>query len=150
MYQVGFELFEWLYINLTRDSYPVVWWKFYNSPNASKWGNILPLVEPILALPLSNGTVEQCFFQTKLVKTNQRTALGVDNCLREKLERPALKDWNLAIAVRLWWSDKNRRTSVDTSTRKPRSLGMSKAEDQEDDVHFTCSDWEHWLDTSDI
>ncbi len=72
------------YINLCKDPYLVVWWKLFNAPDSKKWKNILSLVELIFVLPLSNGSVEQCFSQMKIIKTNRRTALGedrLDDCL---------------------------------------------------------------------
>ena len=134
------------YINLTKDSYRIVWWKLFNSPDAKKW---LALVELIFVLPLSNGAVEQSFSQLKLVKTNRRTALGedtLDDCLRIKLEGPPLEDWDPTTAVGLWWSDKNRR--VDSKGRSSRSASAAAASDadaQED--QFTCSDWENWFES---
>ena len=66
------------YINLVQDPYRVVWWKLSNSPDATKWTNILTLVELTFCIPLSNGHVERCFSQLKLTKTNRRVSLGED------------------------------------------------------------------------
>ena len=83
------------YINLVQNSYQVVWWKIFNSPDARKWSNILALVELLFTIPISNGRVERCFSQLKLTKTNKRSCLGedqLDHLLRICIEGPALEN----------------------------------------------------------
>ena len=85
------------YINLVQDPYGVVWWKLFNSPDAKKWGNILTLVELTFTIPLSNGHVERCFSQLKLLKSDRRTSLGedrLDHILRVRIEGPPLVAWD--------------------------------------------------------
>lgn len=102
------------YINLVLDSYKVVWWKLFNSPDALKWGNVLTLVELIFTIPLSNGGVERCFSQLKITKTDRRNSLKedrLDHLLRIRLEGPRLEGWDPRKAVELWWKDKPRRVN---------------------------------------
>ena len=82
-----------------------VFWKLFNSPDAKKWANILTLVELTFTIPLSNGHVERCFSQMKLLKTGRRTSLGedrLDHILRIRIEGPALEKWDATAAVGLW------------------------------------------------
>ena len=43
------------FLNLVQDDYNVNWWKLFNSVDASKWSNVLKVVELLFGLPLSNG-----------------------------------------------------------------------------------------------
>lgn len=66
------------YIDLVRNSYAHVWWKLYNCPDTLKWKNILGLVELLFTIPLSNGHLEQCFSQLKVIKSDRRSCLKED------------------------------------------------------------------------
>ena len=99
------------YINLVQNSYGEAFWKLSNSPDAKKWANILTLVELTLTIPLSNGHVERCFSQMKLLKTDRRTSLGEDRLDHIRIEGPALKKWDATAAVGLWWTSKNQRVN---------------------------------------
>ena len=55
------------YVNLVQNSYKEVWWKLQNCADTFKWSNILSLVELVFVLPLSNGHVERCSSQLKLL-----------------------------------------------------------------------------------
>ena len=55
------------YLNLVQDDYKVSWWKLFNSPDSTKWTNILVVVELLFCLPVSNGHLECVFSQLKLV-----------------------------------------------------------------------------------
>ena len=63
----GTTLFEYAkrYLNLVQDDYKVSWWKLFNSPDSTKWTNILVVVELLFCLPVSNGHLECVFFPTK-------------------------------------------------------------------------------------
>ena len=92
------------YINLVQDPYRVVWWKLFNSPDASKWTNILTLVALTFSIPLSIDHVDRCFSQLKLTKTNRRVSLGEDRldqipCI--VIESPPLDRWDPTKAVGL-------------------------------------------------
>jgi hypothetical protein len=136
------------YINLVQDPYSVVWWKLFNSPDANKWTNILTLVELTFTIPLSNGHVERCFSQLKLIKTDRRTSLGedrLDHLLRIKIEGPSSEEWDATRAVNLWWRDKTRRVSGGHSApRKRRRTGEPQSEEQEE-FSWSLSDWDDWL-----
>ena len=36
------------YLNLFQDDYKVIWWKLFNSPDSTKWTNVLVVVELLL------------------------------------------------------------------------------------------------------
>ena len=134
------------YINLVKDPYSVVWWKLFNSPDASKWENILTLVELTFAIPLSNGHVERCFSQLKLTKTDRRTSLGedrLDHLLRIRIEGPQFEQWDATSAVGRWWTEKTRRASGGHSSSRRK-----QAEQEEEEFAWSLSDWEDWLDDS--
>ena len=108
-----------------QDDYKSVWWKLYNAPSAPRWFNILSVSELIFCIPVSNGYVERCFSQLKLIKTDRRNCLSentLDNLLRIQLDGPDLVDWDPKCAIELWGKDKVRRirfesqesTSTDT------------------------------------
>ncbi len=135
------------YLNLVTDPYRVVWWKLFNSSDSSKWRNILVLVEPIFTLPISNGRLERCFSQMKLIKTNRRSCLGedrLDHLLRIQLEGPSLEKWDAGRAVELWWKDKTRRINR-TSSQSVTKEKDSGSRDKDAQTMVDFSDWETWL-----
>ena len=137
------------YLNLVTDSYNVVWWKLFNSPNACKWKNILTLVELIFSLPLSNGQLERCFSRLKIVKTNRRSCLGEDrleNLIRIQLAGPPLHRWDASRAVELWWTDKSRRINQSASDSRASTSGNQTAASEGGDFVWDLSDWETWLE----
>ena len=94
------------YVNLVQDPCRVVWWKLFNSPDASMWTNMLILVEHTFCIPLSSGHVERCFSQLKITKTNGRISLEedqLDQILRIRMEGPPLERLDPTKAVGLWW-----------------------------------------------
>ena len=136
------------YINLVQDPYKVVWWKLFNSPDSTKWTNILTLVELTFCIPLSNGHVERCFSQLKITKTNRRVSLGedrLDQILRIRIEGPPLQTWDATNAVGLWWSDKTRRVDASHSATRKRK-DQSQPQDNEQ-LDWSLSDWENWFDS---
>lgn len=142
------------YINIVQEPYRVVWWKLFNADDAKNWTNILALIELIFCFPLSNGRVEICFSQLKLIKTIKRTSLGedrLDELLRIKLEGPPLAQWDPTNAVGLWWRDKTRRTETSTSGPRKRNVGESTKLQSTENVEFdfSLSDWDNWLESSD-
>ncbi len=49
--------------NLVQDDYKVNWWKLFNCVDASKWSNVLKVIELLFCLPVSNGHLERAFSQ---------------------------------------------------------------------------------------
>ena len=93
------------YLNLVQDDYKVIWWKLFNSPDSTKWTNVLAVVELPFCLPVSNGHLERVFSQLKLVKSEQRTCLGedrLDQLVCISVEAPVLAQWDPSSAVELW------------------------------------------------
>lgn len=93
------------YLNLTGEDYRVTGWKLFNSPDPTRWSNILSVVELLFCIPVSNGHLERMFSQLKLIKTDRRSQLGeesMDNLLR-KVETPPLEQWDATGALNLWW-----------------------------------------------
>jgi hypothetical protein len=106
------------YINLVRDDYKVVWWKLFNCADASKWSNILAVVELLFCIPVANGHVERVFSHLKLIKTNRRSSMKedtLDHLLWANLEGPPLANWDPACTMLLWWREKVRRVNRSTS-----------------------------------
>ena len=71
-----------MYINLT-ENYRKVWWKLFNNSDCVRWNNILSLIEMLFTIPVSNGHLERCFSQMKILKTDKRCSLsekGLMNC----------------------------------------------------------------------
>lgn len=97
------------YLNLSTEDYKVIFWKLFNSPDASKWSNVLTVVELLFCLPLANGSLERMFSKLKVIKTDRRSCLGedtLDQLLRINIEGPAPSHWDAAPAMQLWWSEK--------------------------------------------
>ena len=45
------------YLNLVGDDYKVIRWKLFDSPDSSKWTNILAVVELLFCLPVSRTSI---------------------------------------------------------------------------------------------
>ena len=142
------------YLNLVQDDYKVIWWKLFNSPDNTKWTNILAVVELLFCLPVSNGHLECVFSQLKLVKSERRTCLGedrLDQLIRINLEAPVLAQWDPSSAVKLWWQDKTRRLNIQDARARPMSSSSSAqvsdidGHSESDDAPFTLDNWEDWL-----
>ena len=149
---------EWLdmvcyaktYVNLVKDAYPVVWWKLFNCPEATKWTNILCVIELIFCLPLSNGHVERCFSQLKITKTNRRASLGentLDHLLRIRIEGPPLKKWDASGAIQLWWEAKTRRVDACHSGSRVRKNSEKSVSESSVEDNLDLADWDTWLDS---
>ena len=134
------------YINLVTCSYKEVWWKSFNCPDTVKWSNILSLVELIFLIPLSNGHLERCFSQLKVMKWNRRSCLKrdhLDSLLRIKipLDERQRKD-----AIRLWFQAKTRRVNRSSDTRAAQtSTAQTTREETPDEFQLTFEDWDSWL-----
>ena len=50
------------FLYLVQDDYKINWWKLFNSVDASKWSNVLRVIELLFCLPVSNGHLEKSFF----------------------------------------------------------------------------------------
>ena len=137
-----------MYLNLT-ENYRKVWWKLFNNSDSVRWSNILALIELLFTIPVSNGHLERCFSQMKILKTDKRSSLNeqrLDNLLRIQLEGPSPNQWDAKGAVQLWWNDKTRRT--DRSSRRPSSSAVISLSDSdnEDEPQLDLNDWEQWLE----
>ena len=88
------------YLDLVQDDYRTIWWKIFNSPSANNWNNILPLIELIFCLPMSNGQLERVFS-----KSDRRSSLSedrLDHLVPITVEGPPIAQWDAAGAVQLW------------------------------------------------
>ena len=135
------------YINLVQNSYKIVWWKLFNSPDAPKWKNILTLVE-LFSILLSNGRLECCFSQLKITKTDRRASLkedSLDHLLRIRIEGPPLEEWNPSKAMGLWWADKPRRVNRSQSATTS-ATSSDVAEEECAAATWTFADWDSWLE----
>jgi len=138
-----------MYLNLTKN-YRKVWWKLFNNSDSVRWSNILALIELLFTIPVSNGHLERCFSQMKMLKTDKRSSLNeqsLDNLLHIRLEGPSPNQWDVKGAVQLWWNDKTRQTN--RSSRRPSSLAVISLDsdsDNEDEPQSDLNDWEQWLE----
>ena len=144
------------YLNLVQDDYKVIWWKLFNSPDSTKWTNVLAVVELLFCLPVSNGHLERVFSQLKLVKSEQRTCLGedrLDQLVCISVEAPVLAQWDPSSTVELWWRDKTRRLNIRDVRARPTSSSSSAqvcdTDSNSDNAPFTLDNWEDWLEPSD-
>ena len=150
------------YLNLVQENYTTIWWKLFNAVDASKWQNILRVVELLFCLPLTNGRLERLFSQLKLIKSDRRSSLGenrLDQLLRITVDAPPLSKWDASGAVQLWWEDKTRRPQTKGTqkvTQNRTKSGPSTSSDAststvDDDTDTQLSDclalddWEAWL-----
>ena len=84
--------------------YRAVWWRFFNSPDASEWVTILRLIELLFSLPVSNEVVERVFSQVNVIKIKKR-ALVCNNTLDDltiSTANIALNNFNSNEAIDLW------------------------------------------------
>ena len=93
-----------------------------NAADASKWINILSLIEILFCLPVANGTVERMFSN---LKTNSLSEYRLDHLVRIAVDGPPLY---AKPAVNLWWKSKQCREVHDTRT-KPRPSTSCGTED---------------------
>ena len=142
-----------MYINLM-ENYRKVWWKLFNNSDCVRWNNILSLIEMLFTIPVSDGHLERCFSQMKVLKTDKRCSLSekrLDKLLHIHLESPPLGQWDAKGAVQLWWQDKTRRptrtTTPTCSSRQSSSITIVDSEDEEEDEEpqLNLEDWEQWL-----
>ena len=116
------------YLNLVQDDYKVIWWKLFNSPDSTKWTNVLAVVELLFCLPVSNSHLERVFSQLKLVKSERRTCLGedrLDQLVRISVEAPVLAQWDPSSTVELWWRDKTCQLNIQDVHARPTSSSSS-------------------------
>jgi len=100
------------YLNLV-ESYKVISWKLFNAPVASRWKNVLVLVELLYCFPVAvaDGTLERVFSQLKQIKDDFRCSLKedtLDKLLRIAVEAPPLSMWHAGV-LELWCKDKAGR-----------------------------------------
>ena len=101
------------YLNLTTEDYHTTWWKLFNCAESGKW-NILLIVEMVFSLPVSN--VERVFSRINITKSNRGCSLSedrLDELVRIAIDGLPLKQWDASLAIKLWWSDKQRRPQSD-------------------------------------
>ena len=102
------------YLNLTTEDYHTTWWKLFNCAESGKW-NILLIVEMVFSLPVSN--VERVFSRINITKSNRGCSLSedrLDELVRIAIDGLPLKQWDASLAIKLWWSDKQRRPQSDS------------------------------------
>ena len=131
------------YLDLVQDDYRTIWWKIFNSPSANNWNNILPLIELIFCLPMSNGRLERVFSTLKFLKSDRRSSLSedrLDHLVRITVEGPPIAQWDATGAVQLWWKSKQRRQVQDTRTA-PTS---SRTDISEADENYSLNLMEDW------
>ena len=93
------------YISSSTMEYRTVWWHLFHAPVASKWLNLLALVELLFSLPTSNGVVERVFSQVNEIKTKKRCSLSnesLDNLLTITSAHVPLKEFCPDNAIDLW------------------------------------------------
>ena len=139
------------YLNLI-DNYKVIWWKIFNAPVASRWKNVLVLVELLYCFPVANGTLERVFSQLKQIKNDFRRSLNentLDELLRIAVEASPLSKWHAEGALDLWYKEKARRIEhKEKHKRKPKSSNDNDSNDEDDDSNTTeldFDDWEAWM-----
>ncbi len=136
------------YLNIVQEECSIIWWKLFNAACAKKWANILGLIKLLFTLPMSNGRVERIFSSLKLIKTDRRSKLSenhLDDLLRISVDGPPASEWNATNAVRLWWSDKQRR-QVDDTRKAPRRLETPDGECS-DTYELNLDDWDSFITT---
>ena len=134
------------FLNLVQDDYKINWWKLFNSVDASKWSNVLRVIELLFCLPVSNGHLERVFSQIKLIKNNRRTCLNentLDELVRINVEGPPLSKWDSSFALDMWLKDKARRVNRKDST-SPTSAVPSTFDDSQTDPVINLDGWEEW------
>ncbi len=136
------------FLNLVQDDYKVNWWKLFNAVDASKWANVLKVIELLFCLPLSNGHLERVFSQIKLIKNNRRTCLRentLDQLIWINVEGLPLSEWDSSYALNLWLKDKTRRLNR-RDTPKPSTLQPDSSDEDENNADaFTLDGWDEWI-----
>lgn len=142
------------YLDIVRLDYKIIWWRIFNATDANKWRNVLPIVELLFSLPMSNGRLERIFSQLKLLKSKSRTRLtsdSLDQLVRITVEGPSLQNWNAAGALDLWFNDKSRRVHQNSQKSKtqlePCSLQRVLLDETTADS-LNLEDWDEWMNSS--
>ena len=142
------------FISLSTLNYLEVWWKIFHSPNASKWSNILTLVQLLLSLPASNGKLERIFSSMKVIKGDRRCSLNndtLDDLLVLNSDKVPLTQFNPDKSIDLWWAAKTRRPNQSSRKEYTRhqSSGPSTSTDESDATSpeniVLLDDWDNWL-----
>ena len=109
----------------------------------------------LFTIPVSNGHLERCFSQMKILKTDKRCSLSekrLDELLRICLESPPLSQWDAESAVQLWWQDRTQRpthtTAPTCSYRQSSSITIVDSESYKDEEPLlNLEDWDQWLES---
>ena len=129
------------YLNLT-DSHLIVWWKLFNVAESCRWRGMLLLAELLFCLPMSNGSVERMFSSLKHIKTDRRCRLNesrLDGLVRIAIDGPPPTQFKAQRAVELWWTDKCRRSSRNSSEATSDSASDQKSNE------LDLADWDAFL-----
>ena len=109
--------------------------------------------ELLFSLPFTNSIVERAFSAMKIVKTNRRTSLTLDDLMEINVEGPELENFSPDHAVQLWWSDRTRRPNQ-ASRKQYRKRASSEVEsensstDSELEHDSTLDAWDQWFAVS--
>ena len=136
------------YLNLV-ENYKVIWWKIFNAPVASRWKNLLVLVELLYSFPVSNGTLERVFSELKQIKDDLKCSLNestLDELLRIAVQAPPLSDWNAEGALDLWYKEKARTIEHKGKHKRKPKRSMDKDSNDEDEHSNTLElDFDDWM-----
>ena len=133
------------YLNLTTEDYHTTWWKLFNCAESGKWNNILLIVEIVFSLPVSNAAVERVFSRINITKSNRRCSLSedrLDELVRIAIDGLPLKQWDASLAIKLWWSDKQRRPQSDSENHGVAEDVPALNTGRETDTTFDLGDWD--------
>ena len=136
------------YLNLV-ENYKVIWWKIFNAPVASRWKNLLVLIELLYCFPVSNGTLERVFSQLKQIKDDLKCSLNestLDELLRIAVQAPPLSDWNAEGALDLWYKEKAWQIEHKRKHKRKPKNSMDKDSNDEDEYSNTLElDFDDWM-----
>ena len=129
-----------------------MWWKFFNSPNASDWSDVLTLAR---LLPVSNGKLERVFSTLKNIKLEKRSSMSnetLDDLLAINVDQVKVDDFQADHSIELWWKAKTRRPNQQarkTYRKKQEDQDASTSTSDTDPVStesdHILEDWDRWM-----
>ena len=132
------------YLNLTtEDSHYLV--ETFQLCRICKWNNILLIVEIVFSLPVSNAAVERVFSRINIIKSKSRCSLSedrLDELVRIAIDGLPLKQWDASLAIKLWWSDKQRSPQSDSENHGVAEDVPALNTGRETDTTFDLGDWD--------